>query len=246
MQYLSNVNLQASFEELYLKVRAKEHRLPDDAVVARLPDITREMSPNYKEWQARSKSFHRLKKYFESINEPKTLLDVGCGNGWAAAGLADNKRLQVSAVDINQLELEQAERVFQKPNLAFYYGDVFENIFPQASFDFIVLNSSAQYFEDLKALVERLFFFLKKGGEIHILDTPFYSDEEWSGAKARSLAYFHSIGCPEMAEHYFHHRLSELASFNFEIVSKKTIVERVRSFFSKVVPSNFIWVKILR
>src|SRR6187551_2908418 len=104
MQYLSSIDHQAPFEELYLKVRAKENRLLADEIVARLPHISPEMSPNYKEWNARSGSFRRLKKYFESIKESKSLLDVGCGNGWAAAGLAGNELLQVTAVDVNEEE----------------------------------------------------------------------------------------------------------------------------------------------
>ena len=244
MQYLSIVDHHAPFEELYLKVRARENRLLADEVVARLPDISPEMSPNYKEWKARSGSFKRLKKYFQSTKESKALLDVGCGNGWAAAGLAGNELLEVAAVDVNEEELLQAERIFQKPNLLFYYGNIFEDIFPPSSFDFIVLNSSAQYFEDLKTLVERLFYFLKKGGEIHILDTPFYSDSEWEVAKSRTQSYFRSIGCPEMAKHYFHHRLAELAPFKYETVSKKGILDKLRSPFSDQVPANFIWIKI--
>ena len=244
MQYLSSIDHKHPFEELYLKVRAKESRLLPDEIVAKLPDISAKMAPNYKEWSARSGSFKRLKKYFAGIRESTTLLDVGCGNGWAAAGLAGNGLLQVSAVDVNEEELRQADRVFQKPNLRFYYGDIFEDIFPPASFDYIILNSSAQYFEDLQTLIGRLLYFLKKDGEIHILDTPFYTDDEWASAKSRTQAYFSSIGCPEMVEHYFHHRLSGLASFKYEIVSHRGFLDRIRSRYFSQLPPNFFWIRI--
>src|SRR4051812_38558261 len=119
MQYLSNVGNHVQFEELYLDARGKEKRLLDDTIVAQLPFVTQGV-PNYKEWKARAYYFERLKKYFRSVKTPKSLLDVGCGNGWAAAGLANNKHLEVSAVDVNIEELKQADRVFKKPNLSFY------------------------------------------------------------------------------------------------------------------------------
>ncbi len=244
MQYLSSIEHKSPFEELYLKVRAKEARLLPDEIVARLPDVTADMSPNAKEWKARSESFRRLKKHFRSIKESKSVLDVGCGNGWAAAGLARNGLLQVSAVDINEEELQQADRVFRKPNLHFYYGNIFEDIFPPASFDYIILNSSAQYFENLQALIGRLFQFLKKDGEIHILDTPFYTDDEWASAELRTQSYFSSIGCPEMAEHYFHHRLSGLASYKYEIISHSGFLDRIRSRYFGRLPANFFWIRI--
>jgi ubiquinone/menaquinone biosynthesis C-methylase UbiE len=244
IQYLSRVDHHAAFEDLYLKVRSTESRLLDDNVVAKLPYISENEAANYKEWQARAASFERLKTHFQTIRHPKSLLDIGCGNGWAAAGLAENSLIQVSAVDVNAEELEQADRVFQKPNLRFYYGDVFEDIFPAASFDYIVLNSSAQYFSDIKSLIVRLFYFLKKDGEIHILDTPFYGDGDIYEARARTQAYYSSIGCPEMAQHYFHHRLSELAGFRPEILSGKGLAMRLRALFSRHVPGHFHWIRI--
>lgn len=243
MQYLSTVKDHVWFEELYLDARGKEKRLLDDTMVARLPYVPKEV-PNYKEWEARAYSFERLKKYFQSVKDLKSLLDVGCGNGWAAARLADNKLLNVSAVDVNIEELKQADRVFQKPNLSFYYGDIFEDIFPHSSFDFIVQNSSAQYFPDLTALVQRLLLFLKDGGEIHIADTPFYKDEEIAQAKERTVQYYTSLGCPEMADHYFHHRLTDLSPFAYTVLQDKSPLSKIRSLFSTALPKNFRWVRI--
>jgi SAM-dependent methyltransferase len=243
MQYLSNVN-SAPFEDLYLKVRASEGRVLDDAIVALLPNVGKGDVANYREWLARSASFKRLKKYFDHVTERKELLDVGCGNGWGAAGLAGNKLLQESAVDVNIQELQQADRVFTAPNLAFYYGDIFQDIFPAGHFDFIVTNASAQYFENLKGLVDRLFFFLKGNGELHIVDTPFYTDGEVAAAKERTRLYFEGLGVPEMAAHYFHQRISDLSGFNYEILDKTGWRERLKSRFVPTVPEHFKWIRI--
>ncbi len=244
MQYLSSVEASAPFEQLYLKIRTDEGRVLDDATVAMLPDVSKRQVANYKEWQARAASFRRLKKYFASVTAPKALLDVGCGNGWAAAGLAANKLLHVSAVDVNVQELRQAERVFRAPSLAFYYGNIFEDIFPQGRFDFIVLNASAQYFEDLKGLIERLFFFLKEDGEIHIVDTPFYKDEEVAAAKERSRIYFDALGVPQMAAHYFHHRLSDLSELRYDILNRAGLRDTLRARFVPSLPKHFRWIRI--
>jgi SAM-dependent methyltransferase len=245
MQYLSSIEPSAPFEQLYLKIRRDEGRVLDDTTVAMLPDVSKEQVPNYKDWQARAASFKRLKRYFDTaLNGPKELLDVGCGNGWAAGGLADNKLLNVSAVDVNLQELQQAERVFRAPNLAFYYGDIFGDIFPRGHFDFIVLNASEQYFSDLQGLVERLFFFLKADGEIHIVDTPFYGDEEVAAAKERSRIYFDGLGVPQMAEHYFHHRLSDLSGFKYEILNSAGLWDTLRARFVPSLPRHFRWIRI--
>lgn len=244
MQYLSNANSSAPFEDLYLKVRASEGRVLDDDIVALLPNVGKRHVANYKEWQARSASFRRLKKYFDSVTVRKNLLDIGCGNGWGAAGLAGNKLLRVSAVDVNIQELQQAERVFSAPNLAFYYGDIFQDIFPAGQFDFIVLNASAQYFEDLKGLVHRLLFFLKENGEVHIIDTPFYRDEEVAAAKERTRVYFDGLGVPEMAPHYFHHKLSDLSGFSYEILNKAGWWRKLKSRVVPAIPEHFKWIRI--
>jgi len=59
---------------------------------------------------------------------------------------------------------------------------------------------------------------LSPGGEIHILDTPFYESNQIGRAKKRSADYFISIGFPEAARHYFHHGWRALAKWNYEIL----------------------------
>jgi ubiquinone/menaquinone biosynthesis C-methylase UbiE len=246
VNYLSVIENKFRFEELYLRARSKEQRVLSDEMVKLLPYIKREQSVHYKEWKARAHTFERLRNYFGAVNSPKKLMDLGCGNGWLAAGLAQNECLEVCAVDINDEELKQGARVFHRHNLGFYYGNINEEIFSAATFDFIILNACAQYFENLNGLVQRLFYFLKKGGEIHILDTPFYTEKEASHAKRRTAQYYQSIGFPEMATFYFHHVLEELAPFDYEILSGKTIFHRAAAFFTGDVPDNFYWIKIAR
>jgi len=153
----------------------------------------------------------------EDANNGKfRILDLGCGNGWLANRLAENPDWDVWAVDVNEEELAQGARLFGRENLRFVYADlVSRNAVPASespgtafrdTFDLVVLAASVQYFPDLEQLIFSLKKCLKPGGEIHILDSPFYkNEEERKAARQRTLEYYTKIGVPEMATFYHHH-----------------------------------------
>jgi ubiquinone/menaquinone biosynthesis C-methylase UbiE len=229
------------FESTYLNLREKEGRVLRDAQLRTLPYIEGLNQQLTTEWKFRAKSFEKLSGYFNLSKEGTKILDLGCGNGWAAAGLADNKRLEMTAVDINRLELEQADRVFKKENLQFCFGDIFEEIFSEESFDFIILNAALQYFPDLKKLINRLFYFLKMNGEIHFVDSPLYESSEIDAARKRSEEYYTRLGFPEMAENYFHHSWDELKLFQPERMNKRSLLS---IFQIEKTPGNLCWIRI--
>ena len=206
-----------SFESLYIALRDYEKRVYSDEEVKRLPD-TSNNNPHKEEWKLRKFSLQRFTNYIHKYNDNINLLDIGSGNGWFSSNFADNSLFTTYALDINKLELEQAARVFKFENLYFIYGDIFDNIFENHSFDIITLNSSIQYFDNLDRLIKRLFYFLTDEGEIHILDSPIYSQNELIGAKERTARYYISIGFPEMAKHYHHHSFDKLKDFNYNIL----------------------------
>jgi len=63
-------------------------------------------------------------------------------------------------------------------------------------------------------LLSILFQYLKPHGEIHIIDSPLYTNDEISDAIQRSGQYYASLGFPEMAEQYFHHCTADLNPFD--------------------------------
>ena len=81
---------------------------------------------------------------------------------------------------------------------------------------------------------------LKPGGEIHILDSHFYSLDDISEAKHRSVLYYESAGFPEMAAYYFHHNINELKNF------KHQFLYRGDSIINKLLGKNdpFSWIRI--
>ncbi len=233
------------FEEKYIRLRRKEKRLYRDDEVKLLP-FASSLNPHKKEWEFRAKSFIRFKEYLNSFNKKLDILDLGCGNGWFAGELSKSFSHNFYCIDINLFELKQGARLFKSENIHFIYGDIFRMEFAKNSFDLIILNSSAQYFESINSLLKELIFILKLDGEIHIVDSPFYKEEDLPEAIKRTTAYYKSIGFPEMSEFYFHHTFTSLTDFNHQILyDPKNIKNRLLSLAFKS-DSPFPWIKIKR
>lgn len=243
--YLSDPETFRQFEDLYSKVREKEGRIYPDEIVKNLPRIEAG-HPLFLEWEIRARSLSKLEAYLAQKAKPLMILEPGCGNGWLSNRLAQISGCNVYAVDLNRKELEQGARVFsQTLSLKFIYGNIFENIFRPASFDLILLASSVQYFPDLNSLLKRLLELLKQDGEIHIIDTPFYTEELAGEAKRRSVDYYENLGYPEMAGHYYQHRWTELGEFDYKLkYDPKSYIVKFRRRFLKRIVSPFPWIII--
>jgi ubiquinone/menaquinone biosynthesis C-methylase UbiE len=147
------------------------------------------------------------------------ILEIGCGNGWLSNRLSCVPATEVTGLDINPVELEQAKRVFaDKRNLHFIQGDLRQGVLGDSRFDLIVFAASIQYFPSLIEIISKAKTLLKTGGEIYITDSMFYDQQDLKNAKARSATYFDSIGFPEMSNWYFHHSITALDCFNYKIL----------------------------
>ncbi|AOW21474.1 class I SAM-dependent methyltransferase [Urechidicola croceus] len=228
-----------SFSDEYIAIRKKEQRVLTDSEVFKLPNISSE-NPNNHEWQLRKKTLERFLKYIHT-KKNLSILDLGCGNGWFSNAMTINNN-KVVGIDINSIELEQAVRVFtNNKKLQFYYADIFklENQFKN-QFDIITLNACIQYFENFKHTIETIKTFLKEDGELHILDSPFYTSKDINGAKERTKQYYTSLMHPEMSKHYFHHYYENLTDFDILYHPKNTIISK----FLKPKDSPFIWARL--
>jgi ubiquinone/menaquinone biosynthesis C-methylase UbiE len=232
-----------NFETTYLKVREKEGFLFQDEQVKKLPHVAID-DPNFDKWQMRQKSTTRLLVYLVNVSsKQRSILDLGCGNGWFTAKMASVLSCQIEGWDVNALEIRQAQRVFQKSNLVFKVEDVFVQP-PNQKFGFIILNSVLQYFQDIPRLISTLKHLLQPTGEIHILDTPIYKKSDVEQAKNRSLSYYQQLGYPEMAHLYFHHSFEDLENYTFTpMYNPHTIPRRILRKLG-VVDSPFIWLKL--
>ena len=215
--YASHIDVE-NFEQLYIRLRQQEGRVYSDAEVARLPLINTG-HPHYKEWVIRRQSCKSLLSYIRHKDTVLKILEIGCGNGWLSAQLAGITNASVTGLDINQVELEQAERVFANlPNLKFLRGSIADDFLKDEKFDLIIFAACVQYFPSLKQVMNISVEHLTLQGEVHIMDSHFYQLAEIAAARQRSLEYYKSIGVSEMARHYYHHSFNELDSFQYKIL----------------------------
>jgi ubiquinone/menaquinone biosynthesis C-methylase UbiE len=233
-----------TFAGLYLKVREKEKRIYSDEEVSMLPFVKRNHF-YYREWEIRKHSFKKLRTYLQKRNKPFRILDLGCGNGWMSSSLSEINNSKVIGIDRNDFEIEQAKRVFKEnEDVNFFCEDILQtDIFNPEYFDIIVMAASIQYFADIRVLTERLLQLLKKNGEIHILDTQFYSESTLGKSKQSSADYYSTLGYPEMAGYYHHHLWSDIQKYNPEIRNRS----RIQKLFLKIFKTKknfFPWIII--
>ncbi len=191
------------FEEKYLALRQKEGRIITIEQLRKLPDISG--FPHFKEWKIRIRSAKRFIKYLRG--QHARVLDVGCGNGWFAYLIAKEGH-EVTGVDLNLFELKQATKAFELSNLKFIYDDFLNPSIDRIQygrFTHILFSSSLQYFRNLEDVLSRSKYLLDGEGEVHIMNTPIYSNNNAIKAKKRSNEYYKTIGMPEFAENYHHH-----------------------------------------
>ena len=104
--------------------------------------------------------------------------------------------------------------MFSDNRLWFCYLDVFADILRENSFSIVVMNASFQYFPHTEKIIERCLSLLQSGGELHIIDTPFYDREKCEAARQRSADYFQQQGFGLMSAHYYHHARDVLEAYS--------------------------------
>lgn len=227
------------FSELYIALRKQEQRIYSDTEVLHLPIVSGN-HPHVKEWNIRMNSCARLVNYLKRKG-PIKILEVGCGNGWLSHQLSKLTSSMVTGMDVNQPELSQAQRVFSnKRNLSFIYGDLYELKPGLGDYNVIVFAASIQYFEALATTVNIALKQLRTGGELHIIDSPFYSEHSIRDARQRTKEYFSKTGFPAMEKHYFHHSIASLHEFNYAVLYNP------HSFINKLSRNRnpFHWMRI--
>lgn len=217
MILISPTEKYAEQERLYIAVRDAEQRVVSDELLKQLP-FPPESYPHYNEWKIRAESSRRFTNYLDKhyTGQKLNILDVGCGNGWMSH-LLYMQGHTVNAVDLNMVELEQAERVFGTDDrLLWVYADILNDRIPGTPFDIIVLGASCQYFLDINVLTNCLTPLLKQNGGIHLLDSFFYTKDNIEAAAQRTRDYYLNIGYPQMAGYYHHHLSSDLKQLGYK------------------------------
>jgi len=230
----------SDFETHYISVRNKEKRVLSISEIQQLPypDIT---NANYNEWKLRKKSIERFLHYLRKKKMPLRILDIGCGNGFMTHLMAGENNEAVG-VDVNLTELKQAAIAFPGKNLKWYYLDILNETLPEKPFDIITFGASFQYFKDAKQILDTCKNRLSKAGEIHIIDSPFYSENSKLNAKENSKHYFNKMGVEHMNNYYNHHSYSVFTNYNVEILYDPNSM--INKLFRRS-NSPFPWIKII-
>lgn len=232
--------------ELYLRVREREGRLLPDDVVQTLPHVPAD-NPHAREWRLRADSSRRLVAHLRHLPQrPLRVLELGCGNGWLCARIAGIHGAVVVGTDINDVELEQARRVFA--GASFVHHDMRDTALPMPQPDAIVVASAIQYVPDPTPLLAAWLDALSPHGEIHVLDTPIYDDAgAAAAARERSRRHYEVLGIPEMAGEYHHHTRQAFAHFRVDILhDPASPAARLQRRLLRTQCSPFPWLRIRR
>ena len=197
------------FSSLYLSLRQKEGRLLTDDQLRLLP-FPHSLSPSLKlEWKQRADNMKKLSQLLKTdVSKGSPILDLGCGNGWMSNAIAQ-MGFETTGMDINRMELEQAQRVFVRENLEFIHANIFEWE-PIKKYKAVVIGAALHYFPSPKALFDRLFSSMPHLQSIFICETHFYSEREKEAAKNRSFLYYKELGSEQMISFYHHFSLDDL------------------------------------
>lgn len=224
------------FEQEYINARTKEGRMYEDDIVRKLPNIPRDHAL-YNEWKLRTNPARNFAAYLK-VNNCRSIVEVGCGNGWLTNFIQNTLGIPACGIDIEKRELYQAARI-SKGKSTFVYADIFSDALTGLKADAVLLAACVQYFPDVKQLITRL----RDIGTIYIIDSPVYKNGKADGAKARSAAYFGSMGAPGMEKFYYHHERKEFDEFKPEYLydPEAPLWWVLRRIFKS---SPFPWIKI--
>ncbi len=222
-----------------LHLREKEKRVLTIKEIKELPYINVNSS-DYELWKIRQKNIERFIKYIKGKNKSLRILDIGCGNGFFTYMLSKPNNV-VIGVDVNLTELKLAKEAFPEKNINWYYLDIIEEKLPEEKFDIITFCASFQYFNEPKKLLQICKSLLSSKGEIHIIDSPFYSEKEKHEARLRSLNHFKALNEERMLNYYHHNSYEVLNECNYSFKYKPNYLLN-KLLFKK--DSPFPWIKI--
>ena len=171
------------FATEYARHRADEGRSYSGDALLELPYI--QTGPHASQWAVRARTFDSfmaevLRPAADRLERPLTVLDLGAGNGWLSyrVGLEGHHAF---ALDIRNDDVDGlgAARPFLRlaPRMECVVAPFEAVPLPSASIDLAVFNASLHYATDLRAVLREAKRVVRPGGQIAILDSPFYRRE---------------------------------------------------------------------
>lgn len=181
----ADVTLKArQFRSDYAAQRASEGRAYEPAELDMLPYLT--SGPLARQWSVRARSYDALvRKVFRpaaiSRGSSLSILDLGAGCGWLCrrAALAGHATVALDIRDDSVDGLGAAAHYLRDDHNTFARVMGSFDALPLAprQFDVAVFNASIHYALDLSAVLREAARVVRPGGQIVILDSPFYAND---------------------------------------------------------------------
>jgi len=129
-------------------------------------------------WRLRARSFDCFLDHLlqQTAGRHARVLDVGAGNGWCAARLAEHG-LSLVALDINLDPLDGLGALGRTGGKISTVRADFDALpFAPSTFDVVVFNASLHYSPDILRTLGHAFRLLRDRGIVYIVDSPIYDD----------------------------------------------------------------------
>jgi len=152
------------------------------------------------QYEIRGAGHRRLLLQAAAIAPGERVLDLGCGNGAStreAARMADPG--PVVGIDLSTAMLANARARSAAAGLAnvtFVHGDAQVHHFEPESFDVIISNAGAMFFDDKVAAFSNLRRALRPGGRIVLMAWQLLEDNEWLTVLRETLAMGRDLPAP--------------------------------------------------
>jgi SAM-dependent methyltransferase len=152
------------------------------------------------QYETRGAGHRRLLLQAAAIASGERVLDLGCGNGAStreAARMAEPG--EVVGIDLSTAMLTNARArsaAAGLTNVSFVHGDAQVHDFGPESFDVIISNAGAMFFDDKVAAFSNLRRALRPGGRIVLMAWQLLEDNEWLTVLRETLAMGRDLPAP--------------------------------------------------
>jgi len=153
-----------------------------------------------------------------------SILDVGCGNGWAAKEFL-SKGKKVTSLDISLTNPSKAKQLYQSQNHFGIVADSFHLPFNNESFDCVIASEIIEHVVDPAGFIKELFRVVKRGGQL-IITTPYKEKLIYylcihCNQKTPANAHIHSFDEKKLQSLYSG---NDLESFKYETFGNKALI----------------------
>ena len=130
----------------------------------------------------------------------KTVLDIGCGNGWHCRYAEKNGATEVLGINISKNMLAKAREQTKRTRIRYQQGDLFDLSLPAKHFDVIISSLMLHYVPDYLGFIQKVHNLLAADGIFQFtVEHPLFTaegSEQWVTDRQGKLKYW-------PVDHYF-------------------------------------------